>query len=217
MFIAINTQPLIAQPANALARFMTTANSELYLLAKSVLRYLKGVKSRKIIWCAARVKFPFVPCEIYACSDASCADVVPQRKSSLCYLIFCNNAVFSWKSTLTSVLAMSSAEAELIALCAGAADVAYCRKLANELGFLQLRPTIIHEDNLGAKQLAESRSFKGRSKHFELQWRFLHHYINRGIVRINAVKRDLQLADVGTAPRGYPQLQSMGAIIHGEQ
>jgi hypothetical protein len=51
---------------------------------------------------------------------------------------------------------MSSAGAELIALCACAADVAYCRKLANELGFLQLRPTLIHEDNLGAKQIAES-------------------------------------------------------------
>ena len=55
---------------------------------------------------------------------------------------------------------MSSAEAELIALCACAADVAYCRKLANELGFLQLRPTVIHEDNLGAKQIAESGNFK---------------------------------------------------------
>ena len=126
---------------------------------------------------------------------------------------------------------MSSAEAELIALCACAADVAYCRKLANELGFLQLRPTIIHEDNLGAKQIAESGNFKGRSKHFELRWRFLHHYINRGIVSIKTIKRELegscnsltrkrkdlqQLADLGTAPRGYPQLQSMGAVIHGE-
>ena len=111
---------------------------------------------------------------------------------------------------------MSSAEAELIALCACAADVAYCRKLANELGFLQLRPTIIHEDNLGAKQIAESGNFKGRSKHFELRWRFLHHYINRDIVSIKAVKRDLQLADIGTASRGYPQLQQMGAVIHGE-
>jgi hypothetical protein len=216
MFIAINTQPLIAQPVNALARFMTTANSELYVLAKGVLRYLKGVKSRKIVWCASRVKFPFVPCEIYAYSDASWADIVPQRKSSLSYLIFCNNAVFSWKASLSSVLAMSSAEAELIALCACAADVAYCRKLANELGFLQLRPTVIHEDNLGAKQIAESGNFKGRSKHFELRWRFLHHYINRGIVSIKAIKRELQLADLGTAPRGYPQLQQMGAVIHGE-
>jgi hypothetical protein len=135
------------------------------------------------------------------------ADAVPKRKSSLSYLIFCNNAVVSWKASLSSVLAMSSAEAELIALCACAADIAYCRKLANELGFLQLRPTIIHEDNLGAKQIAESGNFKGRSKHFELRWRFLHYYINRGMVSIKAIKRELQLADLGTAPRGYPQLQ----------
>jgi hypothetical protein len=38
MFIAINTQPLIAQPVNSLACFMTTANSELYVFAKGVLR-----------------------------------------------------------------------------------------------------------------------------------------------------------------------------------
>jgi hypothetical protein len=48
MFVAIITQPLIAQPVNSLARFMTTANSELYTVAKGVLRYLKGRKSRKI-------------------------------------------------------------------------------------------------------------------------------------------------------------------------
>jgi hypothetical protein len=124
MFIAINTQPLITHPVNTLARFMTTANSEFYVLAKVMLRYLKGVKSRKIIWCASRVKFPFVPCEIYAYSDASWADIVPQCKSSLSYLIFCNNVFSSWKASLSAVLAISSAEAELIALCAYAADVA---------------------------------------------------------------------------------------------
>ena len=46
---------------------------------------------------------------------------------------------------------------------------------------------------------------------------FLHHYINtRVIVRIQAIKRDLQLADIGTAPRPYPQLHSMGLVLHGE-
>jgi hypothetical protein len=44
----------------------------------------------------------------------------------------------------------SVAETELIALCDWAADVAYFRKLANELSFLQLRPTMIYEDNVGA-------------------------------------------------------------------
>ncbi len=105
MFIAINTQPLIAQPVNAPAHFMTTANSELYVLAKGVLRYLTGVKSRKITWCASRVKFPFVPCKIYAYSDASwrgrrCSST--QQLSQLSH--FLQNAVFSWKSSVSSVL-----------------------------------------------------------------------------------------------------------------
>jgi hypothetical protein len=49
------------------------------------------------------------------------------------------------------LFAMSAAEAELIALCACAADVVYCCQNANELGFLQARPNVINEDNLGAK------------------------------------------------------------------
>jgi hypothetical protein len=32
----------------------------------------------------------------------------------------------------------------------------------------------------------------------------------RGIVSIKAIKRELQLTDLGTAPRGYSQLQQMG-------
>jgi hypothetical protein len=68
------------------------------------------------------------------------------------------------------------------------------RKLAHESGFLQLRPTLIHEDNVSAKQLPESGNFKAHSKHFELRWRFLRHCINRGIVskkRSNAICNSL--------------------------
>ena len=82
--------------------------------------------------------------------------------------------------------------------------------------YTRMYVSVIHEDILEAKQIAESGNFKGRSKHFELRWIFLHRYINRGIVSIKAIKRELQLADLGTAPRGYPQLQQMGAVIHGE-
>ena len=85
--MAITTQPITAQPMKALARFMTTANSGLYVLAKGVLRHLQGVKFGNLF------------------------DVLLTLN-----LIFCNNAVFSWKASLSSVLAMSSAEAELIAL-----------------------------------------------------------------------------------------------------
>ena len=178
---------------------------------------MKGHKSRKIVFNSAKVPHPFQPCELYAFSDASWADVIPSRKSTYAYLIFCNGAAFSWKSATATTLALSSAEAELIALCACAADIAYCRKIANELGFHQWRPTWIHEDNQGAKQLAESGNFRGKSKHFELRYRFLVDYIRRGIVFIKDIPRERQLADIGCAERAFPQFDSFCKQIYGEE
>ena len=58
--------------------------------------------------------------------------------------------------------------------------------------------------NLGAEAIAENGILKGRSKHSHLRWRFLHYYIDSGIVAIKEIKRDLQLADIGTAPHPPP-------------
>ena len=48
MYVAVNTVPSIAYAVSCLARYMTTATAAHYAHAKQVLRYLKGVKSRKI-------------------------------------------------------------------------------------------------------------------------------------------------------------------------
>ena len=104
----------------------------------------------------------------------------------------------------------------MIALCCCAQEVAFSRKLANELGFLQLRPTPIYEDNLGAKAITETGYFRGRSKHYQLRWGRITEMINRGVIIVVGVRRNKQLADTGTAPRGAPQLESMLKAIYGE-
>jgi hypothetical protein len=75
-----------------------------------------------------------------------------------------NNAAVSWRSILSTALATSTDAAELIALCS------WARKFLSELGFPQLAPTIIFEDNAAAKDLAEQSIFKGKNKQFELQY-----------------------------------------------
>ena len=216
MFLATNSMPSIVFHVSALARYMTVGTKQHYAHAKTVLRYAIGQKKRKISWCAAHVRPPHLPCHIYAFSDASWADVVPSRKSTYCYLLFCNNAVFSWKSAVAPILALSTAEAEMIAVCCCAQEVAFSRKLANELGFLQLSPTPIYEDNLGAKAIAETGYFRGRSKHYQLRWGWITEMINRGVIIVVGVRRNKQLPDIGTAPRGAPQLESMLKAIYGE-
>ena len=61
-----------------------------------------------------------------------------------------------WRSKVASILATSTTEAELIstASCAPhSQEVAFCRKLAKELGFMQTKPTVLWGDNNGSMSL----------------------------------------------------------------
>ena len=145
MYVAVNTVPSLAYAVSCIARYMTIATAAHYDHAKQVLLYLQGVKSR-IWWCAAHVRYPRKACEICAFADSSCADDKPSRKSTYSYMLFCNNEAFSWKSSLAPILALSTSEAKLIAVCACAQEVIYCRKLATELGFLQVANPLGAED-----------------------------------------------------------------------
>jgi hypothetical protein len=218
MFLSTNTVPTISHVLHALARYMTNATRAHLEIAKQVLRFLKGFmdQRRRIKWCAAHVKPPNEPGRISAFADSSWADVIPSRKSTYGYYLFVNNAAFSWRAALASILALSTAEAELISICACATEIAYARKLANELGFLQVKPTILYEDNQGAKALAEHTHFKGRSKHYQLRWSFVQDYVQRHMLVIHYCPREHQLADVQTAPRAYPVFERFSKIIYGE-
>ena len=92
-------------------------------------------------------------------------------------------------------------ESELISASHCAAEVAFLRKLAKELGFNQVSPTVIYEDNNDCIALGNSGHFKGRSRHIDLCYMFLSDYIARGLVKFERVDSKNQIADIGTTPR----------------
>ena len=215
LYISINTVPEIMYALSALTRFMTRATSQHYGYAKQVLRYLKGVKHLKLTWCARSVKAPFQRGQIFGFADASWADDKSSRRSTLCYVLCCNGAAFSWKSALAPILALSTSEAELISVASCAQEVNFCRKLATELGFIQPGPTPIAEDNTGAIALLEHGHFKGRSKHVHLRWCFVCDYVNTGVLRLVQTPTRDQLADIGTKACPAPQLKLQRSLLRG--
>jgi hypothetical protein len=131
--------------------------------------------------------------------------------------LFVNNAVFSWKSALAPILALSSAEAELIGLASCAQEIAFIRKLSFELGFQQPGPTICQTDSKGAKLLVENGHFKGRSKHYELKWSFVCDYHDRGIMSIDWRPRATNVSDLGTSARPLEVFNRFVPVMLGEQ
>ena len=98
---------------------------------------------------------------------------------------------------MASILALSAAEAELIAIMACATEISFMRKLMTELGFPPNGPTMLYEDNTGAIALAETGHFKGRSKHFDLRFKWVVDMLDLGLFKLDHVSSPDQHADTG--------------------
>ena len=116
---------------------------------------------------------------------------------------------------MSTILATSSGVAELLALCSACQEIAWARKFANELGFLQNAPTPLYIDASAAVKIAEQGSFKGKTKAVDYRYNFVCDYIDRGIVQLHRIPRAKQLADIGTAARSYPEVERMCKPIYG--
>jgi len=216
LYVAINTMVHIIYALHALTRYMNKATKTHMQYAKSLLRHVIGQKHRKLIYSSRNVRYPHSTSQIFGYSDASWADVIPHRKSTYCYLVMCNNAVFSWRSALSTILATSSGVSELLAMCAAAQEIAWARKFANECGFLQLAPTPLYVDSTAAASIAQRGSFKDKTKALGIRFSFICEYVQRCIIQINRIPRQRQLADIGTAARALPELERMMKEIYGE-
>ena len=111
-----------------------------------------------------------------------------------CYL-FVNNAMFSWRATLSQIVALSTTEAELMVLASCCCEVVWARKLAVELGF---PPQAFLQDNTGCIALANNMHLLGRNKHVALRVCFIHQLIQDGIINAKQCLTAAQIADIGT-------------------
>ncbi len=199
-----------------LTRYMTKPTQKLGKYAKQVVRYAWGRRDAELTWCVSKSKAPIQPGDIGSFADSSWVNVKTSRKSTHCHYILCDNALVHWSSKITSILATSTTEAELISVGSCAQDVSFCRMLTDELGFKQTKPIILSEDNNGCLSLAKSGHYKDRSKNFEIRFRFISDYIDRGLLEIRRVDSEDQMTDLGTTPRPWSQLQRMRPTLYGE-
>ena len=117
---------------SCLTRYMFKATQAHHTYSKVVLRYLIGIKKRQLTWCGQRVSLPHVLGEILAFVDSSWADDKNNRRSSMAYYLFVNNATFSWRATLSQIIALSTTEAELMALASCSCEIVWARKLSHQ-------------------------------------------------------------------------------------
>lgn len=81
-----------------------------------------------------------------------------------------SGASITASSKVIKTIATSSTHAEIHALFHSAKDMMSTRRLLEELGFPQTKPTAIYEDNSACVMFAESLKVKQRTKHVEIKY-----------------------------------------------
>jgi hypothetical protein len=127
-----------------------------------------------------------------------------------CFLL--GNTIISWKSFKEPVVALSTAEAEYIALTSAVQECIYLQHFLTGLGYISTK-TEIHEDNHACIALAKNPQDKKRTRHIQIRFHWIREQLEKGVYVLIPTKTHEQLADLFTKGFHGPQLRSISTKL----
>ena len=165
LFVARMTRPEISFHVNLLGRRATNPSTSNMMAAKGILRYLYWSRSEGIILKKPR------HLELKVFADASYGGSEARSQSGV--LITLREQPIGWYSRRQDVVSLSITEAEYIADCEGAKDLAWGRQFLKELRIEASQPPTLVTDSEGAYNLSKTSQFLRRSRHIEHRYHYI--------------------------------------------
>ena len=205
-YLANATRPDIAYAVNRLATYTANPGFKHYGAAKRVLRYVKGTKNYGITYHAQSTRHvgPLDSNLVYGFSDAAFANADDNRSISG-YVFLSNGGAITWGSRKQTSIALSSTEAEYVALSEASREAMWLRHLYGELGFIQKEPILLLGDNDGSIVMAKNPEYHKHTKHIDLRWHWVRELVNDGMITIVDCRDPQQTADILTKQLPWPK------------
>ena len=224
LYLAGNTRPDIAFAVHQAARFSHKPRRVHEEAVKRIVRYLIGTKDKGI---------SFVPgskLSLDAYVDADFAGLwgsedplAPESvKSRTGYVILFGGCPVYWKSKLQTLVAVSTMEAEYVALSNCMRELIPLKRLVKEIGnYFDLKEdctnamSTVFEDNQSAIALAKVPKMTPRSKHIGLNYHFFREHVRKGIIDVVHVDTKNQIADMLTKGLADEKFRKLRASMLG--
>jgi hypothetical protein len=209
IYLATSTRPDIAFAVHQCARFTTNPRRVHELAIRRIVRYLKGTSTKGIIMKPSSLcnLDCFVDADFAGSWTQSTSENPSSVKSRTGYVITFASCPVLWPSKLQTEVALSTTEAEYIALSQATRDLIPMRGLLHELSAatkLIVGSTIAHstvfEDNKGCVELAKAPKMRPRTRHIALKYHHFRSHVKNGNLSITWIDTKHQLADIFTKP-----------------
>ena len=128
----------------------------------------------------------------------------------------CARGAISWKTRRQPTVALSSTEAEYMALSAATQEALYLKNLVIEFDQNLSEHCInIHEDNQGALALVDNHVHHNITKHIDIRYHFIREQVQCNCIKIVYLQTNLMIADCLTKPVGRNKLDFCKNVLLG--
>ena len=214
IYLTTCTRPDLSFVVSRLSQYLAKPTEEQWVTVKHVLRYLKGTADKGLTFRKNNTE----NLGIHAYSDADWAADANDRRSTTGYCVNLNenSALVSWKSRKQPTVALSTCEAEYMALASTVQECLYLEQLLSSMDSYKYTETVIHEDNQGTIALARNPVNRKRCKHIDIKYHFIRSIVNEGKVNLMYCSTDEMVADVMTKPVNKFKLKKFANHLFGE-
>ncbi|GJY38373.1 retrovirus-related pol polyprotein from transposon TNT 1-94 [Tanacetum coccineum] len=175
------------------ARYQAKPTEKHLQAVKRIFRYLNGTINMGL-WYSKDTDM-----SLTAYADADHAGCQDTRRSTSGSAQFLGDKLVSWSSKKQKSTAISSTEAEYIALSGCCSQILWMRSQLTDYGF-QFNKIPLYCDNKSAIALCCNNVQHSRAKHIDIRYHFIKEQVENGIVELYFVRTEYQLADIFTKP-----------------
>ena len=149
---------------------------------------------------------------ISACTDSDWVSNPLNHQSQSGYFVKMAKGLISWTSRVQKTVALSSTEAEYMALSNCSRQVVWMHTLLGELGY-HLSAIPICSDNQGVIFITSNLVTEKQSKHINIRYHYIREVINHGLTEVYFINGDNNPADLLTKNLGSVKFLKFRAML----
>ncbi len=209
-FLEKSTRPEIAYAVHQCAHFCSVPKQSHAEVVKHIGRYLQSTQDKGLIINPSGNTFTCYADASYAgdWKQEAAIDDPTTACSRTGYVITYAQCPIVWGSKLQTEIALSTTEAEYIALSISAREIIPLLSLAQEVATFGVIHKVetpimrckIFEDNEGAVEMTNVPKMRPRTKHLNIKYHFFRQFVETGILQILHITGEQQIADVLMKP-----------------
>ena len=197
MYAQMLCRPDISYAVSVLSRYLNKPTTTHMKHAKRLLTFLYTTNDIGIVYGASpREKF----LNFIGSSDSDYAGDLDSRKSQTGWIFFLNGGAVSWRSVLQSCVALSTPEAEYMALSDAGKEARSLLKFAKQLINSKITCITIYEDNVSAEIWTKQNSHASKTKQIDISFHHIRDEVAKNRIKVLRVPSTDNSADLFTKP-----------------